>query len=119
MDSKLAAVEAQREGPKLFKYAIMFINKANDKGKFSQYNKELNIRPSDLLFLTFHKENPSPSGATVILLLQQVSYFMIHSGSAKNVHPFCAAKVPFLKDFLDKGKPNSLSLVSLGLNCLL
>jgi len=32
-------------------------------------------RHSDLLFLAFHKEKPSPSGATVSLLLQQVFIF--------------------------------------------
>jgi len=43
---------------------------------------------------------------------------MIDSGNTKNVHLFHAAKVPFLKDFSVKGKLNSLSLVSLGLNLL-
>jgi len=43
---------------------------------------------------------------------------MIDTGSAKNVHIFHAGKVPFLKNFSVKGKPNSLSLVSLGLNFL-
>jgi len=47
---------------------------------------------------------------------------MIDCGSAKYVHPFHAAKVPYFQAIttfvIVKGRPNSLILASLGLNCL-
>ena len=44
------------------------------KEAFLVHSNNRGSRRSDLLFLAFHKENPSPSGATVSLLLQQVNH---------------------------------------------
>jgi len=48
--------------------------KAANQRVFCRAQEQLNTRHSDLLFLAFHKEKPSPNGANVSLLLQQVNH---------------------------------------------
>ena len=45
-------------------------NQWSPKQDVFKLQQKLNIRQSDRLFLTFHQENPSPSGATVRFLYQ-------------------------------------------------
>ena len=54
-------------------------------------------RHTDLLFLVFQEERPSPCGATVGYLYQQVSYFMIGKYKCQICSIFAATKVPYLQ----------------------
>ena len=54
-------------------------------------------RQSDLLFLAFHKEKPSPSGATVSLLLQQGFIFHDWHFYMPNMSYFACCSVPYFQ----------------------
>jgi len=92
--NKLVVVEARSEGPKLFKHAVIYINKATSKGNFAEHSNNRRSRQSDLLFLAFHKEKPSPIEATVRLLLQQV--FIFHDLYMPNMSYSACCNVPYL-----------------------
>ena len=69
LDSNLLELKPGEKALRFRRITVIHTIKQPAEGDFRAQSKSFR-RPSDLLFLTFHQEKPSPSGASIMLLSQ-------------------------------------------------